>query len=507
MTTHSLRPARLVAAVTLAAAALGTAAQTAPAATVAAEGGTLVYRAAPGERNGVVLNGYSGNRIRFNEAGNASITAWPAACQPIEPGGLLCPVPSSVRVELADGNDSFALFDDAYPHGLEVLGGDGDDELAGHGVEARAKTFEGGAGHDQLKGYAGDDVLRGGPGNDILWGDDGNDELRGDDGADQLKPDNGKAPGNDVVDGGAGFDVVESEWVEQGSSATPPPVSLSFDGAANDGRPGEADNVFGIERTTMYVSGRFSLSDGPDELTLFSNTDGGPSTVFAGGGNDRVTGEDHEETIDGGAGDDVLEGGRRSDTIVGGPGRDRILGDESDTGCTWAPEYCLVFGNDTIDARDGERDDINCGPGTDRLVADPIDVHAGCETVDGGVADPGTPGGPGQPGDGGGPGTGGRDSVAPRAVVLTRNLRAALRSGLRVRVTGAAAGRLRLTATHRGRTAAAGTTTVAPGREAVVRLRFTKAAKRRLARTRSARLEVAGGGLRTTITLKRRGGR
>jgi Ca2+-binding RTX toxin-like protein len=38
-------------------------------------------------------------------------------------------------------------------------------------------------------------------------------------------------------------------------------------------------------------------------------------------------------------------------------------------------------GNDTIQARDGERDTIDCGSGKDTVVADKIDVVKGCEKV------------------------------------------------------------------------------------------------------------------------------
>jgi hypothetical protein len=39
-------------------------------------------------------------------------------------------------------------------------------------------------------------------------------------------------------------------------------------------------------------------------------------------------------------------------------------------------------GNDTINARDGERDTVNCGPGTDQVIADPAEASlAGCENV------------------------------------------------------------------------------------------------------------------------------
>jgi Ca2+-binding RTX toxin-like protein len=480
-------------------AVLAVGASASPAATITADGAELTYRAAPGEVNGVIVNGYAGGRVRINET-RSSITAWPSTCEHIDPEAVLCPVPGTLRVELADGNDSFGLDSNAHAHGLVVLGGDGDDELTGHS-EARSKTFDGGAGNDLLKGFAGDDVLRGGPGNDILWGDEGNDELRGDAGDDQLKPDNGKAPGNDVVDGGDGFDLVD-DWVQSTASGSAPPISISLDGAANDGRPGETDNVTGVEKATSLVSGRFVLSDGPDDWHIMANVDGGASTVLAGGGNDRIKGEDHNETIDGGPGDDVLEGGKRDDVITGGPGRDSILGDESDTGCTWAPEYCLVFGNDVIDARDGEQDSINCGPGTDKVLVDPIDVHAGCETVEGAGAGHGQTQTPTTQTTTTTTGTQTRRGRARLTLVPVR-LGRALRSGFSVRVAGARPGRLSLTA-RRGRTiVATGSVRVPAGGRATVRMKVRPAARRLLRRTRSVQLRVSGTGVSATVTLRR----
>ena len=41
-------------------------------------------------------------------------------------------------------------------------------------------------------------------------------------------------------------------------------------------------------------------------------------------------------------------------------------------------------GDDTIRARDGRRDRVRCGAGTDSVAADPIDLLSGCETSAGG---------------------------------------------------------------------------------------------------------------------------
>jgi hypothetical protein len=57
-------------------------------------------------------------------------------------------------------------------------------------------------------------------------------------------------------------------------------------------------------------------------------------------------------------------GGRGADVLIGGPGQDTIYGDNDAGGC--GPIICAIQeGSDTIRARDGERDTINCGVGFD----------------------------------------------------------------------------------------------------------------------------------------------
>ena len=74
-----------------------------------------------------------------------------------------------------------------------------------------------------------------------------------------------------------------------------PAIAISLDGLANDGRPGEGDDVTSIERSDAHVSGTWVLSDAAEDLHVFANVDGGRSTVFAGGGNDRIVGEDEAD--------------------------------------------------------------------------------------------------------------------------------------------------------------------------------------------------------------------
>ena len=62
-----------------------------------------------------------------------------------------------------------------------------------------------------------------------------------------------------------------------------------------------------------------------------------------------------------------------NDTIIAGPGRDTVRGDNSRIG---------AFGNDLIDVRDGEVDQVDCGVGRDTVIADRRDiVSTNCEVI------------------------------------------------------------------------------------------------------------------------------
>jgi Ca2+-binding RTX toxin-like protein len=106
-------------------------------------------------------------------------------------------------------------------------------------------------------------------------------------------------------------------------------VNVSLDGTANDGEPGEGDDV------RSDVEG---IRGGAAEDT------------FSGGG--------ASNRIDGGGGEDFLDGGPGVDDLRGGKARDAIR------------------------ARDGGVDVVRCGSGVDFAIADPEDVVFDCERVD-----------------------------------------------------------------------------------------------------------------------------
>ncbi|MGZ6705424.1 MAG: calcium-binding protein [Solirubrobacteraceae bacterium] len=131
---------------------------------------------------------------------------------------------------------------------------------------------------------------------------------------------------------------------------------------------GEGDDFFaaGILESPVTVDG-----EGGND-TIFAGS--GNDTVLGGAGDDQITGNGGSDTVDGGPGSDTVLGGGGDDHVIGGPGRDSINGD--------GPEV-LDDGNDTIDAADGEQDQVQCGFGADVVNADRADVvdTGSCESV------------------------------------------------------------------------------------------------------------------------------
>ncbi|MDA0165179.1 hypothetical protein OM076_33225 [Solirubrobacter ginsenosidimutans] len=254
----------------------------------------------------------------------------------------------TVIVHLGDGND---------------IAESSNDHAAGHSVQ-----FYGEDGNDDLQSQGSADLLDGGPGND------------------RLQPDEDDAGSGDVVTGGPGSD---SLWLDAASGGNGP-ITATFDGVADDGFAGEADNygadLENLEGVSTAPSIHFTGTDGPNSVQMRSES----ADVLSGlGGDDVIDGANGNDTIDGGDGNDTISGGGNDDTITGGPGLDSLSGEGSGSGF-----YISVAGNDTVDARDGVREQLNCGPGADTAIVDELDVvpqdpGSLCEAVErSGVAAP-----------------------------------------------------------------------------------------------------------------------
>jgi hypothetical protein len=180
----------------------------------------------------------------------------------------------------------------------------------------------------------------------------------------------------DVVDGGPGFDTIPN-LVNDYDRLFDDDVSITLDNQANDGEPGEGDNVIGVEKFNIVAN--FATVVGTDAAEdVFVEANG--SSVKGLGGNDRLITWDGNDGIEGGAGDDFLQGGFGNDTLDGGPGTDQFLGDRTESNV-------FAVGNDVINAIDGNSEQIDCGiGGGDIANADTADVVSStCEQVNRGT--------------------------------------------------------------------------------------------------------------------------
>lgn len=311
-----------------------------------------------------------------------------------------------------------------------VRGGDGNDTIAGGGGPDRLEgeddvdTVDGGGADDLVLGGDGDDVLSGGEGDDRVDGGDDGDRLVGGDGADALLG----GEDDDTADYGTRTDA----------------VGLSLDGVANDGTPGEGDQLLGVERLVGgqgddvlrgnqadnrisgglgddVIDGGFGSDvldgqTGVDTVTYETRTADQPVTITVdgtddegasgerdalqgfeihrgGAGADTMTGGSGADRFEGGPGDDVLRGAGGADVLDGGVGADRLTGDDgTDTlrggddadvldGGGGVDLFAAGPGDDLLRAVDGLADTVGCDAGTDTAEADGDDAITACERV------------------------------------------------------------------------------------------------------------------------------
>ncbi len=235
--------------------------------------GTLLFTAAPGKANNVVVT-TNGSAVVLADGGD-EVTAGDGCTQDGD-RRVVCPGVAKLRLTLADGDD-------------RALNG------------TRLPTDSTG-----IRGGPGNDVIIGGELGELLVGDEGTDELRGGGGSDALS-DGFSAGSTDVVDADLfdGGDGVDTASYSAGARA----VTIDLDGVADDGQPGEGDTL------TASVEGATG-GNGPDVLT----GDGRANRLGGDEGNDVIQGLGGNDTLFGSKGADALDGGADSDTCHRGGG-------------------------------------------------------------------------------------------------------------------------------------------------------------------------------------------
>ena len=168
---------------------------------------------------------------------------------------------------------------------------------------------------------------------------------------------------------GTGEGAIEDRNVELliADPRTPGPTPQDCDPEDTiSGTPGD-DDIPGNDGESDRIKGRA----GNDRVKAGSGDD----CAGGGRGRDKVDGEEDDDRVRGGRGADRVKGGAGSDSVKGGRGSDIVVGggDLDDLGGG--------NGDDRIRAADGFAEQVRCGPGTDRVIADREDTLKGCERV------------------------------------------------------------------------------------------------------------------------------
>jgi len=261
-------------------------------------------------------------------------------------------------------NDSYASNAGAD----SIVGGKGNDSIYG---EYYGDTISGGEGNDYILAdycgsygnYGGADCVVGGAGNDTIYGGYAGDTIYGDDVADQLTGNDllygdcgssygyGYGYGSDYIAGGQGEDTIHGEQASD--------TLLGGDGRdliyadwqiyGNDYSYGNDSVVAGSGNDTVWGGGGADTIYGDDVDNLLS-------------GNDLLYG-DWSSAYGYAYGADYIVGGRGDDTVYGGYGSDRIYGDFAGVTSVEGVTY-----NDRLYGDDGD-DTIWAGIGTDTVYA------------------------------------------------------------------------------------------------------------------------------------------
>ena len=240
------------------------------------------------------------------------------------------------RVHLGDGDNLVDASNAAIIHqdgpnhfvGMRLYSGAGSDTITG---SSGTDYIHSGDGDDTIYGGDGNDVIETGGGDDIAYGEGGDDGYRWGDGHSDA------AIGNDLYDGGEGYNTLNA-W--QSAPAEPgqngPGVHVVLDSSAS----GDVDALGGVSGHLRFLNMQNLRTGGGDDIIDGSAAGVDGYRVFADFGNDLVIGS---------SGNDTLEGGWGSDTIIGGAGNDAI----SMTGDIFAAVSRPDAHKDTLVLQDG----------------------------------------------------------------------------------------------------------------------------------------------------------
>lgn len=263
---------------------------------------------------GTVLNVYGTpqlNVITVNEGATLDIVVDGALTQ-FTPAQV-----TSINIFGFAGDDSILISSLTNGTALTAYGMGGNDTIRVNAAVTQGVTLNGGTENDLLIGGSGNDSLIGGAGDDWLNGGDGSDTLTGNAGNDVYAFSEASTNQVDTIVEAAGDAADALNFTAMTAVVT---VDLTSDSAlatmsrriVKVGSAGQSANI-------EYVF----AGAGNDFIT----GNAAANTIYGNGGNDTISGGDGSDLIDGGQGNDLLKGGNQDDVLIGGDGDDYLKGE------------------------------------------------------------------------------------------------------------------------------------------------------------------------------------
>jgi hypothetical protein len=153
-------------------------------------------------------------------------------------------------------------------------------------------------------------------------------------------------------------------------------------------RPGQTKNGVAIEVfcPKSSITKSIAVLTGPAEDTARYAVANLPSVIEGDTGSDQLTSQAaSNDILDGEQGNDVLDAGPGDDELVGDEGNDDLKGGDGNDKLNGGPgldTYDGGSGDDSFDTADGIAEKVQCGPGTDTVIADQLDELVDCEKTE-----------------------------------------------------------------------------------------------------------------------------
>jgi Ca2+-binding RTX toxin-like protein len=245
------------------------------------------------------------SNVDASSLGVANLVTELSAGQDLKPAPTPSAAAAGGTVYGTEGNDVFYA-STQYP---SLIGNGGDDLLFG---SAGNNALDGGAGNDALVGEGGNDMLDGGSGADWLEGGTGDDIYVIDNTADAV-----------IEQTGSGFDTIQTS-ISLASPLAENVEALTLIGAALNASGNALDNVI----IGNSAANKLYAGDGQDVVS----GEGGNDRLYGEAGEDRLSGGDGNDTLYGGDGNDILLGNAGADVLSGSLGYDTASYADSETG-------------------------------------------------------------------------------------------------------------------------------------------------------------------------------